>query len=126
MDLGALAQRAVVGPQLGEVGERLVERVGRVEVRVGRGRVRAEQVVVVVRADLAREHVLPGVLVAAVAGEALLVAVVDDRLAAGEEHQLVRELVAGEQLGVGGAGIVGARKLPMRPMSWLPRKVGRL
>ena len=33
------------------------------------------------------EHVCAGVLVAAVAGEALLVAVVDDRLAAGEVHQ---------------------------------------
>ncbi len=84
----------MVGPQLGQVGERLVERMRRVEVRLGRGRVRPDQVVVVVRGDLAREHVLPRVLVAAVAGEALLVAVVDDRAAAGEVHQRVGELVA--------------------------------
>ena len=51
--------------------------------------------------DLVGEHVLAGVLVAAVAGEALLVAVVDDGLAAGEEHQRVGQLRPGQQLGVG-------------------------
>ncbi len=58
-----------------------------------------------VAVHLRGEHVLPGVLVTGRPDEALLVAVVDDRLAAGEEHQLVRELdpllqlVAGEVLG---------------------------
>ena len=69
-----------------------------VEVGVGRGGVGADQVVVVVRVDLRREHVLAGVLVAAVADEALLVAVVHDRLATREVHQRVREEVAREQL----------------------------
>ena len=45
--------------------------------------------------DLAREQRLPRVLVGAgSAGEALLVAVVDDGLAAGQEQEVVREQVA--------------------------------
>src|SRR5699024_8097996 len=51
---------------------------------------------------LAGEHRLAGVLVVAVAHEALLVAVVDHRLAAGEQHRLVREGGAlGEPVGAG-------------------------
>ena len=106
MLLGAVAQRRMVLGQLRERGDRRVERVGRVEVLDRRRRVGADQVVVVVARDLAGEHVLARVLVAAVvAGEALLVAVVDDRVAAREVHQLVREPVAGEQLGIGGPAV---------------------
>ena len=68
---------------------------------------RADQVVVEVLGRPAREHVLAGELVAAVAGEALLVAVVDDRVATRQVHQRVRELVAGEPLGVAGARVRG-------------------
>ena len=50
---------------------------------------------------LRREHVLARVLVAARAGEALLVAVVDDRVAAREVHQRVGEPIARQQLGLG-------------------------
>ena len=77
-----------------------------VEVVVGRGLVGADQVVVGVGRHGVGEHVLAGVLVAAVANEALLVAVVDDRLAAGEEHEGVRQPGAGEQFGVAGAGLI--------------------
>ena len=104
--LGAVAQRRMVLGELRERGDRRVERVRRVEVLDRRRRVGADQVVVVVARDLAGEHVLARVLVAAVvAGEALLVAVVDDRVAAREVHQLVREPVAGEQLGIGGPAV---------------------
>ena len=40
------------------------------------------------------------------AGEALLVAVVDDRLTAGQEHQRVRQLVPRQQLLTGRAGLL--------------------
>ena len=87
--------------QVGEVADPLVERVRGLEVVLRVGPVGPEQVVVEVVADLAGEQRLPGVLVAALgAGEALLVAVVDDRVAAREVHQLVREPVARRPLRV--------------------------
>ena len=52
--------------------------------------------------DLGGEQALAGVLVAAPAEQALLVAVVDDGLAAGEVHEVVGELAAVEQLVAGG------------------------
>ena len=96
--LGTVGERRVLLAQPGQRGDGAVERVP-TPVAVGRRRRGgADQVVVVVRRDRAGEHVLPGVLVAPVAGEALLVAVVDDRLATGEVHQRVGELVAAQQL----------------------------
>lgn len=66
------------------------------------GAVGAELVVVEVVGGAGGEHRLAGVLVAARAGEALLVAVVDHRVAAAEEHQLVGEPVLLQQFGVAG------------------------
>ena len=127
MDLGPAAERRVVGLEVGEIAQERVQRVVGVEVGVGRRGARADQVVVVVGGDLAGHHVLPRVLVAAVAREALLVPVVHDRHAADEVHERVGQLVAGEQLRVVDApGFACAMKRPIRPMSWLPRKVGRL
>ncbi len=77
----------------------------RVEVGVSSCGVGADQVVVVVRGDLRREHVLPSVLVAAVPDETLLVAVVHDRLPAGEVHQRVHEAVARQQLVAAGTAL---------------------
>jgi hypothetical protein len=68
-----------------------------VEVVLCGGRVRADEVVVVVRVDLAREHVLSGVLVSSVADETLLVAVVHDGLSAGQVHQRMGEFVTLQQ-----------------------------
>ena len=100
--LRAVAQRRVRRVRSARLLIVRVERVRRVEVVVHRRRVRADVVVLAGRRRrtlsysgvLAGEHVLPRVLVAARAGEALLVAVVDDRVAAREVHQRVRELVA--------------------------------
>ena len=77
-----------------------VQRVGRVEVVRRVGGVGAEQVVVEVVRDLAGKQRLARVLVPARAGEALFVTVVDDRVAAGEVHQLMGEPVAGDAFGV--------------------------
>ena len=92
--------------QLRIIGQRLVQRMGVVEVGVGRGGRRADQVVIVVLGDDAGHHVLAGVLVAAVTGETLLVAVVDDGHAAPEVHQGMGQLVAGHQFSIGGTGVV--------------------
>lgn len=92
----------------GVLVECLVKRVRRVEVVVGGGLVRADQIVVVVGRHLAGEHILAGVLVAAVAGKALLVAVVDHRHAAGKVHEGVRQLAAAEHLRVTQAPLVVA------------------
>ncbi|MGX1130215.1 hypothetical protein RKD49_002405 [Streptomyces glaucescens] len=70
------------------------------------GAVGAELVVVEVVGDLRGEHRLAGVLVAARAGEALLVAVVDHRVAPVEEHQLVGEGGLLQQLGVARVRVV--------------------
>ncbi len=72
----------------------------------------ADLVVVEVVGDLRGEHGLAGVLVTAGAGEALFVAVVDDGVAATEEHQLVGEPVLGEELGVGGLRVVLVQEVP--------------
>ena len=81
-----------------ELADPPVQRVVGVEVGVGRRRRRADQIVVVVRRDLGREHVLAGVLIAAVADETLLVPVVDDGLAAADVHQGMGQAVALQQL----------------------------
>jgi hypothetical protein len=113
MLLGAVAQRRVRPGQVGEALDLLVQRVIGVEVVVRRRRVGADVVVlagvvadVVVLRVLAGEHVLPRRLVVAGAGEALLVAEVDDRVAAREVHQLVGELVTCQQFGLGRPGRV--------------------
>jgi hypothetical protein len=54
----------------------------RIEVRLRGGRAGADEPIVIVRCDVRVEHVLPSILVAAVADEALLIAVVDCRNAA--------------------------------------------
>ncbi len=113
MLLGAVAQRGVPARDLAQPRQLAVERVAGVEAVVHRRLVGAEVVVlagaVVTRDRVAevvvlrrerREHVLPRVLVAARAGEALLVAVVDDRVPAREVHQRVREPVALQQFGL--------------------------
>ena len=67
--------------QARELGDALVQRMFAVEVRLGGGCLRTDQVVVVVFGDHAGEHILAGQLVAAIAGEALLVTVVNDGVA---------------------------------------------
>ena len=87
--------------------DRLVQRVRRDEVALRVGGVGADEVVVEVVGHLAGEHRLPGVLVTpAAATEALLVAVVHDRVAPREVHQLMGQPVAGHPLRVAGAGVV--------------------
>ncbi len=106
LGLHAVGEGRVVLAEFRESGNLLVERGCRV-VGVARGRaVGADLVVVEIVGDLRSEHRLAGVLVAAGAGEALFVAVVDDGVAAAEEHQLVGEPVLGEELGVGGLRVV--------------------
>ncbi len=92
--------------ELGEGADLPVQRRVRVVGRLGVGAVGAELVVVQVVGGAGGEHRLAGVLVAARAGEALLVAVVDHRVAAAEEHQLVGEPVLPQQFGVGGLRVV--------------------
>ncbi|ESU50210.1 hypothetical protein P376_1812 [Streptomyces sp. HCCB10043] len=106
LDLGAVAQRRVLLGELRERGDGAVDGVlGVVRVR-GVGAVGAELVVVEVVGGLRGEEGLAGVLVAARAGEALLVAVVDHRVAAAEEHQLVGEPSPLQQFGVIGLRVV--------------------
>ena len=97
MDLGAVGQRRVVLAEFGQLRDVLVQRVALIEVVRGGGGVGADQIVVVVGGHLAREHVLPGILVPAVAGEALLVAVIDHRLTSGEVHQRMSQFIALQQ-----------------------------
>ena len=94
LDLRAVDQGGVACAQRTELGDRLVQRpVGAVV--VAGAEVRAvDQRLLGVRVDLRAEQRLARVLVPAGADEALLVAVVDDRLTAREEHELVREHVA--------------------------------
>ena len=102
LDLGSGLQRRSRCAQLGEVGDDPVHRGVGVEavdaVRVLAGDERLVRVFVRLR----REERLTRILIAAGAGEALLVAVVDDGLAAGQVHELVREL--GALQGVSGRG----------------------
>ena len=100
VDLRTVAQGRVGRTHSGKVGQRRVEGMGFIEVGVGSRGVGADQVVVVVRVHLAGHHVLAGILVVAVAHEALLVAVVDDGHAAGKVHEAVRQLVPRQQFGV--------------------------
>ena len=94
LDLCARGERLMLMPELAEAGDVAVEQAVGVEVRAGAVGRAVHLDVVQVAGHLADEHVLAGVLVSTVADEALLVAVVDHRLAAGEEHQLVGELGA--------------------------------
>jgi hypothetical protein len=71
---------------------------------------RADEVVLEIRRGLGGEQGGAGVLVAALAGEALLVAVVGHRLTAGEVHQLVGEQVPAEQFGVAGLRQVASQE----------------
>ncbi len=110
--LDAVRQGRVGLAEPGEGGDLLVERRVRV-VRVARvGAVGADLVVVQVVGDLGGEHRLAGVLVAAGAGEALLVAVVDDGVAAAEEHQLVGEPVLLQDPGVRRLRVVLLQEVP--------------
>ncbi len=72
---------------LAELLERLVKRMTAIEIPDRRGGVGAEQVVIIVARHLRREHVLPRILVDTIAGESLLVAVVNHGNAAGEVHK---------------------------------------
>ncbi len=104
--LDAVGEGGVGLAELRESTDLAVERCSRVVGVLGVGAVGADPVVVEVVGGARGEHALPGVLVAARAGEALLVAVVDDGVAPAEEHQLVGEPVLGEDLGIGGLGVV--------------------
>ena len=91
LDLRARGQGRGLAAQRRELADQRVQlRVGR-EVLAAPVRGAVDQGVVEVGRHLAGEHRLTGVLVVAVAHEALLVAVVDDGLAAGQQHGLVRE-----------------------------------
>ena len=86
--------------QCRKIGIALVEHVGLVEVAVGRGRSGTDQVIIVIRSYLAGHHVLTGVFIATVTGEALLVPIVDNREAAAKVHQRVGQLHAVNQFSV--------------------------
>ncbi|CAM5411630.1 hypothetical protein SHIRM173S_10585 [Streptomyces hirsutus] len=98
--------------ELREGADLPVERGLRVVGVVGVGAVGAEEVVVEVVGGAGGEQGLAGVLVAAGAGEALLVTVVDDGVAAAEEHQLVGEHVLLQQVGVGRLRVVLLQERP--------------
>lgn len=121
--LNAVPQGRVCLRQLGESTDLLVERVSRIVSIARMCAHRSELVVVQVVGDLRGEQRLPGVLVAARTREALLVTGVDHRVAPGEEHQLVGQPVAVQQLLLPAPGRSCFRKVAKRPMSWLPRKV---
>ena len=88
----------MVGAQLRERGDVLVDgRVGGVVVDRAE-RLAGHEGLVLVLGDLAREERLARCAVAADAREALLVAVVDDGLAAAEEQQVVGEQIALERV----------------------------
>jgi len=98
LDLGARREGRVVAPQRGELSDPTVERRIRPEPVDRTGGLAGDQRLVRVLGHLAGEQRLAGVLVAARAHETLLVAVVDHRLAAGQEHELVGEHVAGKRV----------------------------
>ncbi|MCB5292185.1 hypothetical protein BJQ90_01619 [Arthrobacter sp. SO3] len=102
----AVPQCEVLLRQRRELADVAVQRVGGVEIVARMGRVGAEQIIVEVVRDLAGKQRLAGILVPAGAGEALFVAVVDHRIAAGEVHQLVGEPVPGNAFGVVRARVV--------------------
>ncbi len=77
-----------------------------IKVIVGGGGVGANQVVVVVFGHLAGEHILAGQLIPTVAHKPLLIAVIDHWLAAGEEHQGVGQLGAGQQFVIRRARVI--------------------
>ena len=122
MLLGAVTQRRMVLRETREGRDLAVQRVAGPEValgvvgvhrRVGRTDVVVLAVAVVVLRVLALEQVLARRLVVARARVALLVPEVDDRVAAGEVHEAVRELVALQELVLGGAGrVVVAQEHP--------------
>jgi hypothetical protein len=96
LNLYAAAQRRIIGADLREFGQGAVHHRVLV-IAVFRAGSAADDAVRGELLDLGGEHVLARVLVAAPADEALLVAVVDDGLAAGEVHQRVGELTAAQQ-----------------------------
>ena len=98
LDLGAGREGRVVASQGGEVGDPTVERRIRREPVDRTGGLTGDQRLVRILGHLAGEQRLARVLVAARAHETLLVAVVDHRLAAGQEHELVGEHVAGQRI----------------------------
>src|SRR5690606_17544404 len=104
--LDAVGQGGVRLAELREGADLPVERRAGVVGVLGVGAVGADQVVVEVVGGAGGEEGLAGVLVAARAGEALLVAVVDDRVAPVEEHQLVGEPALLQQFRVGRLRVV--------------------
>ena len=97
---------------------------GRVEVVRRVGGVGAEKVVVEIVRNLAREQRLARVLVPARARESLFVTVVDDGVAAGKYISSWASLSRATRSASSAWGLSAAMKLPIRPMSWFPRKVG--
>ncbi len=79
-----------------EIGDLLVKRMIGVEA-VARTRRGADDHLARILLRLGGEHVLTSVLVTICASETLLVTVVDDGIASGEEHEIVRELDALQQ-----------------------------
>ena len=101
IELQPARQRRMADADVRELGDLANSGLVCVEVRV-RGRLgRAEQAVVIVDRDLAREHVLARVLVVAVADEALFVARIDRRHAAQRQQHRVRQHDALQHLVVG-------------------------
>ena len=71
-----------------------------VEVGIGGSGIGADEIVVVKAGHPGGKHVFPGILVAAVAGKALLVAVIEHRHAPGEKHQGIGQFCSCQQLGI--------------------------
>src|SRR5690606_3692942 len=102
----AVGEGGVCLAELREGADLPVERRAGVVGVLGVGAAGADEVVVEVVRGAGGEEGLAGVLVAAGAGESLFVAVVDDGVAAAEEHQLVGEHVLLQQLRVGRLRVV--------------------
>ena len=101
LDLSASVERGMLSAQFTESRDVAIKGRGGIEVIAGAVGRAVELVLARVFLRLGGKHRLAGSLVAAIANEALLIAVVDDGLAACEVHQGVREFAA--RLGVIGA-----------------------
>ena len=94
----------MAGPDMRELRDLAIERVIGVVAGPRRRRTGAEQPVLIVACNARREHVLPRILVAALADEALLVAIIDGRHAAHRQKHRLGEHVALQHLVVTGIG----------------------
>ena len=125
-DHRAGAQRHVLSTQGAEAGEKPEEGVLLVEFVVGAGAGRRQERGILVLRRLGREHVFPRMGVAPPAADhALLVAIIDHGLAAGQIEQAVAELDEGGELFGRGAGVVLLQEIPEPATVVIAQKGGR-